>query len=510
MIRSIRIRPEQRRTLVGPVNRHDTLGRVPVLAGSGHGRTPVLLPQPPAQGPIPGSGTTAPELAGADALGWGYDVFGAFADPISCTRPLLKFPETYRDVRTADGSVYRLHSDVSYMALSKGMVRVVAGMTFDEYRTSQQTEVNLGIQAGLFGGEVEMDFSYESLTRRESAFSSVRDLFEYYRLTLEAPLSKLAEYLDPVVIDDAKTLGPAAFFDRYGTHVLTRLVMGASCLYASSTLAAAFADRQSLALAARAAYAGISAQASTTMTSERQHFEQYSETTVIVAGGDPRYSHDIGTAGNYDRWLASINSNNVEFVDFLPGSLVPVWSLLGPKLPTEAAKLAQAFPAYAAGRQLHIAQTLEAVRDILVISGENREIQPPSSDYIKIPVDLNRHAHGKFVFLCYRTTRDTSQQIVDVAVLDSGSKKLTSPPPPFVGWQMDSHDLNEGAGGDYIYVLTRRGGGTPVTGLAVVAEEHSQAAAPRGYVRIDQDLNKGAGGDYIYLCFSRVPGIRQV
>lgn len=504
MIRRIQIRHDLTTQAIGP-RIHLSLPQRVGVAATG----PMKLWRMPGEGPVPAPAGTTPELAGADVLGWGYDVFGGFADPGSCRQPVLDLPEAYRDVTTIDGKRYRLHSDVSYLSMGQGAVRVLAGMTLDEYRSSLRTEVNLGIQAGLFGGQIETIFSHETLTQQEYAFSHVRDLFKYYKLSLQPPVQKLATYLDPDVLNDAKRLAPEAFFNRYGTHVVVELVMGGSCLYASSTLAAAFTDVQSLAIGAKASYLGVSGQASAATTTERQRFDRYSETNVFVAGGDPKFAHDIATTGNYQRWLDSLSSETVQFVDFTPQSLIPIWDLLNPVLPNEASRLAAAWPAYAIDRQLKITPTLEAIRDFIVISGDGAAIQPPA-EYVKIAMDVNRKAGGKYIYFCYRKTRETAQQVTDIVILDSGKAKLGSPPPQYAGWTMDPHDLNEGAGGDYIYALYRKGAGAPITGLAVVSGPDASVPPPPGYARLNVDLNKGAGGDYIYLCISRTPGILNV
>ena len=85
------------------------------------------------------------------------------------------------------------------------------------------------------------------------------------------------------------------------------------------------------------------------------------------------------------------------------------------------------------------------------------------------------------------------------------------------GYNLVDRDLNEGAGGDFIYLSYRTmtqgqlssSGRLPITNLMMVQYDKPQtwttAYSNDGngiralYYRINVDLNKGAGGKYIYI-----------
>jgi hypothetical protein len=73
------------------------------------------------------------------------------------------------------------------------------------------------------------------------------------------------------------------------------------------------------------------------------------------------------------------------------------------------------------------------------------------------------------------------------------------------GYERIDRDLNEGAGGSYIYACVKRDGTSAlIVDLAVVAGDSASIAPPSPrYQKINVDLNQGAGGKYIYLCYSR-------
>ena len=99
-------------------------------------------------------------------------------------------------------------------------------------------------------------------------------------------------------------------------------------------------------------------------------------------------------------------------------------------------------------------------------------------------------------------------RITDVRVICGDNKDI----PADFGYTKIPVDLNQGAGGDFIYLTFKReSSGTPITDLKVVyAGERHKVLVPRGYERIDVDLNKGAGGEYIYLCKTYAPGLRPI
>ena len=63
------------------------------------------------------------------------------------------------------------------------------------------------------------------------------------------------------------------------------------------------------------------------------------------------------------------------------------------------------------------------------------------------------------------------------------------------------YDLNEGVGGTYIHAtLTKNPGfGVPIE-IGVLSSNSANAQPPAGWAKASLDLNEGAGGDFIYFC----------
>ncbi len=94
------------------------------------------------------------------------------------------------------------------------------------------------------------------------------------------------------------------------------------------------------------------------------------------------------------------------------------------------------------------------------------------------------------------------ETISEVIVIRGGSSGIQPP----AGYVKIAHDLNAGAGGDYIYVCYKKGVGAPITSLCVTkGKSGGTPANDAKYTRIPVDLNDGAGGEYIWLWTSKDP-----
>ncbi|MPY52985.1 hypothetical protein [Streptomyces acidicola] len=131
-----------------------------------------------------------------------------------------------------------------------------------------------------------------------------------------------------------------------------------------------------------------------------------------------------------------------------------------------------------------------AVTNITIL--ESNEPAPPG--WIKDPTDLNEGAGGEYLYLAYEKD-GAARPVTDIYFLIGEDQ----PVPP--GYEKIDVDLNKGAGGKYIYLTFTRGNGAPFEDLEVISSNDPAANPPSGYRRIDVDLNEGAGGKYIYLCY---------
>ncbi|MFJ8692631.1 hypothetical protein [Streptomyces roseolilacinus] len=131
-----------------------------------------------------------------------------------------------------------------------------------------------------------------------------------------------------------------------------------------------------------------------------------------------------------------------------------------------------------------------AVTNLTVLQGD--QATPPG--WTKIPKDLNEGAGGEYLYFAYEEG-PADRAITDVYFL------LGENQPTPKDYEKIDVDLNKGARGEYIYATFTRKEGTPIQELAVVSSDDPSINPPDRFKRIDVDLNKGAKGKYIFLCY---------
>jgi hypothetical protein len=136
----------------------------------------------------------------------------------------------------------------------------------------------------------------------------------------------------------------------------------------------------------------------------------------------------------------------------------------------------------------------ENISEVIVIRGGSSGIQPPAG-YTRIPHDLNAGAGGDYIYVCYK--RGVGAPITSLCVTLGGNGGTPLPDAKYIRIPVD---LNDGAGGEYIWLWWSRDPDcAAITDLMVQFGKNSRP--PEGYTWIPVDLNKGAGGEYIWLSY---------
>ncbi|MFJ9446812.1 hypothetical protein ACIRRH_33880 [Kitasatospora sp. NPDC101235] len=133
-----------------------------------------------------------------------------------------------------------------------------------------------------------------------------------------------------------------------------------------------------------------------------------------------------------------------------------------------------------------------AVTNIDILEGD----QSAPEGWVKDPHDLNQGAGGSYLYLTWENS-GAGGPITDLYVAEGEHAQ-----PPRDYYKI-SKDLNKGAGGEYLYLCFSRKGSKPITDLAVVVGSDKEVAPPAGYTRYEKDLNAGAKGKYIYICYKQ-------
>lgn len=151
------------------------------------------------------------------------------------------------------------------------------------------------------------------------------------------------------------------------------------------------------------------------------------------------------------------------------------------------------------GMNINIQKTVEsiAIEDIMVVNARKKEDIHVPQGYEKIDQDLNEGSGGDYIYLCFKRGTDSNRAINGIEVISGRNDRITAPS----GFERINVDVNKGSGGKYIYICIRRGKENPITDLRIVSGKSKDLGTPEGFTLIKKDLNEGSGGKYIYLCY---------
>jgi len=449
-------------------------------------------------------------LPGVEAVGAGYDPFLLYASADSITVQLFDWATAPTKSVTVDGKTYQVPSVVDVQSHNTYTYTEAAGQSINEYQTSLASTVEISGGNNFFSGSLNVEYSSQSLTRSENAFTRIQQSVTLWSLRLQRPSEELRSLLQPSFgkyLDDLPRTDAAAaeLFKRYGSHFLTGIVMGGRAVYSSSTNKLQVNRTYSLNETAKASYKSLTGQLSASeqvkYKQSIESFNQYSNSEQVVIGGTQGSKAFDGKAG-FDLWTASV-ANAPDFVNFV--TTIPmdgIWRLCAT---TEQSAFLENYytKKWAPTRSQSYQLYADYVDSLVVISGGNSNIMPPTG-YTKIPYDLNKGAGGRFIYLCYHKASyqqfGTNKQCIDSLVIIYGKN---TPPP--AGYTKIPQDLNEGAGGEYVYLcyrLANWNNNVAIKDVTVVGGSNSNLPPPYGYEKVPGDLNKGAGGEFIYVCYS--------
>lgn len=139
------------------------------------------------------------------------------------------------------------------------------------------------------------------------------------------------------------------------------------------------------------------------------------------------------------------------------------------------------------------------ITDITVVASHRKEDICVPQGYEKLDVNLNEGTGGDYIYLCIKRGSDKEKAIDDIKLISQWTKSFQTP----TGYEKINVDLNQGAGGRYIYLCKHRGANEPYLDIKVLRSSSRSVDVPEGYTLIPQDLNEGSGGKYLYLCYTR-------
>lgn len=289
-------------------------------------------------------------LPGMDAIGYSYDVLGKYANIESCRWKIFDFgaPDTEF---TYDGKtyVYPDAANLQIINISQAQDEIVAGESRTSYVKSLNSVTKISGNYGFFEGSLETDFSSEQNETTDNAFSTVRYVSKFWRMSIPSEIDR--RFITPNFLKDLEgpaALAPNDFFERYGTHYVASFTVGGRADFNSTTSSTTFSSVQALSVAAEMSYKSINGSITASEKIKYQTqidtFNSNSISTSLTQGGSTKLGAIILNGPQaFSDWVSSIETNPV-MVDFDQDSLRPLWTLCQDS--ARRAELEAAYPTF--------------------------------------------------------------------------------------------------------------------------------------------------------------------
>ncbi|MBC9913051.1 MAC/perforin domain-containing protein [Chitinophaga varians] len=271
-----------------------------------------------------------------DLLGYGYDVTGEYANSASATYSVFNAEALKRDYPT------RVEWDLS----TKQEGKLIAGENVKSYLEKKSLNISGSVGVGLFKASVSTSFAGSESFYSRYAYCSYDLTIQQKRVKTNADVDLLKQYLQPTFLYDVEHSSPQLLVQKYGTHVLTDIILGAKLelLYRSETTSSNRTTAVSAGITAGVgkifnintgfSYSDSSAQSN---SSQELHY--------VTHGGDPSKGL-IGTVQvgannpviNIQNWQGSSTVQNAQLINFGPNGLVPLYEFISDPNKKEAVR----------------------------------------------------------------------------------------------------------------------------------------------------------------------------
>ena len=283
-------------------------------------------------------------VPGGQTVGYGFNVTGAY-DLTSITSQLFDISGPPSGTWTSpSGTQYDMPANVSPVSNSKTDAHSFVSTSQSDYTSQFSQQCTVDASAGCFSGEFDYAYSDTFSSSQEYYYCWYAGSRRSYGLQIvsnDAPLLSAAFSSDLDALPDALTDDNASsfydFFNRYGTHYVAGLTMGAKFRYYVAAQKSFSSDQQQISdnvsLEYKAVFTDDSVHASQDWSTLGENWAASRIVTVDAAGGSsalmpvaaPGYGDNASDA--FNEWLASIDDNPAT-VDF---QLQPLSELCGDK-----------------------------------------------------------------------------------------------------------------------------------------------------------------------------------
>jgi len=295
---------------------------------------------------------------GYDALGYGYDVSGAYLDSKSVKDTVI--------------DINRLATDypdrVDYNASTYGYYKYIYGYNAEDYLSELTKEVPDKFKADfalvkdlkLFSGTFLNDDNFKSVVSHSSLymFASCEVVKNVKRIYINADVNLLKNYLTPSFVQALNTKSADEIIQMYGTHVLTDFTIGGRYNFMFRSMANTSmtntAKREAVKEGANYSFmkmgilpdpAYVLGGATQEMINRYNNDNKYKGLYIVSYGGDGENSfYNLETESpptlNTLSWEQSVNKNNAALTEINWDKAIPIWEFASNPTQSEALKAA--------------------------------------------------------------------------------------------------------------------------------------------------------------------------
>jgi len=284
------------------------------------------------------------------------------------------------------------------------------------------------------------------------------------------------------IIDTGKYNGknwtPTEIFDKYGGYVLVDGIFGGRLEYnvtANSDFCSSYSNfKANVKASYNAGFASVSGEVDHQTATNTSQFNSHSSTTVITYGGSAQDGKSVAdkSGAALQKWRDSIPDRAV-LVEFGPtGALIPIWELCSS--PARANELRTAFAKYSENKQIKLPPPPLYVVDFAIGSSGGKGSSASKAKnqigagYTILDVDLNEGAGGYYIYLGYKLGTNVNDAYRDIFIADytDGEKGNTTATMKHNGVTASYYrfrtDFNKGAGGKHwLHMWTSRNAAKP-------------------------------------------------
>ncbi|MDR0332816.1 MAG: hypothetical protein LBI15_05075 [Dysgonamonadaceae bacterium] len=287
-----------------------------------------------------------------DHLGYGYDATGRFASTYSVKAPVIDMVKYQQ--------MYPQGLDVDKSPVLTG--REAVGQTSYTYVTDFVNKLSFDIseqeKKKLFSGNINATYTNKETYSSTYSFASKSVNYVHRRVSMYNTAAEMQKCLSTSFINHVNTTSPENLVQIYGTHVLTRIALGAKIdyLYRSritTTNKATVVGAGMNASIGKLFKTNSNSTLSTTLDTRNQeqslHYEIVGGKINLAPVGNINVQVDNGVR-DLTHWERSIDTTNMVFVDILDYGLIPIYDLIAD--PLKKTRVKEAVEKYILSKQL--------------------------------------------------------------------------------------------------------------------------------------------------------------